>query len=119
MKIYTRNLCFAKADSRIGHITPEAEEQSFRKSLQEALSNYDAVWLHVSREPQYEDYCVIFEADRLGLPIIFTAQAEKVPYYWNVLADEFETRLAIPRCVLEPDFEFVYAMIVKELEARR
>ena len=119
MKIYTRNARFAKADPRIGAYTPDGKEQSFRKSLQEALPDYDAVWLHVLCAPDYEDYCVIFEADRLGLPIIFTSQATEVPLHWNELAKEFETRLAIPSCVLEPDLDFVYAMIVKELEARR
>ena len=118
MRVYTSNQRFAK-DPRIDAYLQGDGEQSFRKLLQEVLPDYDAVWLYASRDPDYEDYYVIFEADRLGLPIIFTAQATEVPVYWHVLVKEFETRLAIPRCVLEPDLDFVYAMIVKELEARR
>ncbi len=118
MRVYTSNQRFAK-DPRIDAYLQGDGEQSFRKLLQEVLPDYDAVWLYKPCESHYEDYCVIFEADRLGLPIIFTSQATEVPFYWNELAKEFETRLSIPRCVLEPDLDFVYAMIVKELEARR
>ncbi len=118
MKIYTgigRNQ-YSVRDPRIGHEDSNGQARSFRMSVREALPDYDAVWAHVKDRPSYEDFIVIVEADRLGLPIVITFQTQGlIPHGWHYICDEFETRLEIPRFVQPSDLGLVGKMIIAQL----